>query len=103
MKENSALMQAYISAKGDYPLDSVGILDVLEELQDILDTDISDETLFSILTENSKAYKIGLYKYKPNMHSSFAVINGKKIGEISMERRELGVSCPSKHPLDKTG
>lgn len=79
------LREAYLYLIGDYLLDSINAPMLKEELENILDKDLTDDDFFHIISENAKAYKVYLLKFKPEDHSEFILLGGRKVGEIGME------------------
>ena len=88
MKRRTKLMEAYISLTGNYGIDSVSTLLLKEELELILDHDITPAQFYEILIENTKAYHIYLLKYNPDTHFNYLVLNNQRVGEIGIELRE---------------
>ena len=87
-ERKTKLKEAYDSIVGDYPIESVCAVMLREELEELLDFDLTQPDFEHILRENAKVYKVFLYKYKPDSHYGFIVFNNKRIGEIGIELKE---------------
>lgn len=89
IKTKTKLREAYLYCIGDFSIDAMNINIVKEELEAILDTELTEEDFLKIIKENARVYSIYLIAYKPHKHDSYLEINGKKIAEIGMEPKNV--------------
>lgn len=89
--EDTIFMQAYKNLVGDYLVDSMSIILFKEELEIMLDRDISVNELVRMIKEQANLYKISIIRYKHKDHFGYIEIDETKIGEISIEYREDGI------------
>jgi len=85
------LMEAYINLIGDFLIDSMSAPLLKEELEAILDEDLTVEDFHDIIKENARVYDIYMIKYKPHdkaHYNGYLQLGDRKVGEISMEARK---------------
>ena len=87
-KYRTKLMEAYITLTEDYSLDSMSASMLKEELENILDVDLTVSDFDDIIRQNAMAYRVFLHRYNPNNDTDFLLIDSHKIGEISIEPRQ---------------
>ena len=83
-ENETKLMEAYRSLVGDYLIDSVSATLLKEELEQVMDCDISDADFHHIINENAKIYKVYLFRYKKD-HLGFVQLGSRRVGEIGIE------------------
>ena len=87
-ERKTKLREAYLNLIGDYLLESISATMLKEELEELLDRDLSLEDFNHVIKENAKVYKVFLYKYRPADDYDMLLLNGRNVGEIGIELKE---------------
>lgn len=84
--KRTMLMKAYVNLVSghDTLIESINCVLLKEELEDVMDCELTDDEFHDILKENAKVYSVKLIKYRPNTDYDYLILGGIRIGAISM-------------------
>ena len=86
-EKKTKLREAYLNLVGDYLIESVSALMLKEELEELLDRDLSIADFHYIIKQNAKVYRVFLFKHKPDDYG-FIRFGERVVGEIGIETKE---------------